>query len=243
MSESLKLSSDREEPSVDAISLPECPVGEHHCQVIDEVAELREEVLQLSREVRTDPLTGLFNFRYLRQVLELEMERTRRSNQPTALLMVDLDHFKQINDRWGHEAGNSALISTAKLLRHMTRRLDIPCRYGGEEFAVVLPSTDMLTAIQVAERIRASIAAQPVVAGGVDISLTASLGVEVYYSSLEETAEQFVARADQCLYRAKQSGRNRVCHGGTTQRPDVAVSREEKEMLADIFVDNGGDDK
>lgn len=238
--ENLESSGGGQQPDVDAAPVPECPVGESHCRVIDEVAELREEVSQLAEQVRTDPLTGLYNFRHLRQVLELEMERTRRSGQPTALLMVDLDYFKQVNDRWGHEAGNCALVSTASILRHMTRRLDIPCRYGGEEFAVVLPSTDMLTAIQVAERIRESVAAKPVIVGNVDISLTASLGVEVHYASphisQEESPEQFIARADQCLYRAKQEGRNRVSHGNTIERPEAAVSTEEKEMLADIFV-------
>lgn len=219
-------------------SAPVCPVGESQCQVIDEVAQLREEVSQLAQQVRTDTLTGLYNYHHLQQVLAQEMERSRRTGQPTALVMVDLDYFKQVNDRYGHEVGNRALQSTAQVLQHVTRQLDIPCRYGGEEFSVVLPSTDMLTAIQVAERIRQAIETQPVMVDDEDIGLTASIGVDAYQAQQDETPEQFIQRADACLYRAKQAGRNRVCHGEGAERPASAVSTEERHMLADLFGDS-----
>ncbi len=223
------------EPSPIA-SEPACPVGEPQCLVIDEVLSLRREVVRLADQNRSDSLTGLFNYRHLREVLNQELERTRRSGQPTALIMVDLDHFKQINDRWGHEAGNRVLASTADVLQHEVRRLDSACRYGGEEFAVVLPATGVATATQVAERIRHRIAACAVPVEETAIPLTASLGVDIYCGPGEESPEQFLARTDACLYRAKQQGRNRVCHAATEERS--TVSREERDMLSDLF---GGD--
>ncbi len=226
--------------SVDDLSAtPSCPVGEPQCLVIDQLQALRTEVAELSEQVRTDTLTGLFNFRHLRLTLEQEMERTRRTDQPTAVIMVDLDHFKQVNDNWGHEVGNQALVATAESIRQTTRRLDIPCRYGGEEFTIILPSTDLLIALQVAERIRLRIEQTEILVDGVDIQLTASFGVDIYRSHQDETPEQFIQRADQCLYEAKQSGRNCVCHGSRGLRAASAVSNEERDLLGDFF---GGDD-
>ena len=222
---------------------PACPVGESQCGVIDQVVALRHEVAALAQQVRTDTLTGLYNFRHFRLTLEQEMERTRRSDQITALIMVDLDHFKKVNDNWGHEAGNQALVATADSLRRITRRLDIPCRYGGEEFAVILPSTDLITAVQVAERIRREIENTAVLIDGEDLGLTASLGVAIYRSVHDDSPEQLVSRADDCLYQAKQQGRNRVCHESQAgERSEAAVSREEREALSDFFGDAENDD-
>ena len=219
-------------------SRPSCPVGESHCTVIDQVELLRDEVSQLAEQVRTDTLTGLFNFRHFRFTLDQEMERTRRTTQTTVLIMIDLDHFKQVNDKWGHEGGNQALIATAQVLASSIRRLDIACRYGGEEFAIILPATDLMTALHVAERVRAQVESLEIPIEGKILRLTASLGVETYTSLHNESLEQFVARADACLYRAKQQGRNRVCHGGMDMgSKEAAVSREERELLSGFFGD------
>ncbi|MFA7554897.1 MAG: GGDEF domain-containing protein [Spongiibacteraceae bacterium] len=224
---------------------PICPVGEPRCERIDELLILQEEVAVLSEQARTDPLTGLFNFRHFRAALALEMERTQRTQQTTALLMVDLDHFKTVNDNWGHEAGNMALRSTAKLIQKIIRRLDIPCRYGGEEFAIILPATDLLTAIAVAERIRVGIASTPVFIGEKELTLTASLGVEVYtaqqyierrLAKQQDTSEQLVQRADACLYRAKQQGRNQVCHSDFSgDKGKATVSKAERQLISGFF--------
>ncbi len=131
--------------------LPDCSGGPAVCPNAEIIKELKLKVI-------TDPLTGLFNSAYLRTALANEIERSQRTYVPTALLMLDLDHFKQVNDTYGHEAGNAVLVQTAKLIQVNTRQLDIQCRYGGEEFAIVLPSTERFLAIQVAERIRESIA-------------------------------------------------------------------------------------
>lgn len=215
---------------------PRCPVGEAQCTVIDQLQELRAELALVTEQVRTDTLTGLYSYRYFKSSLAREMERTRRTHQTTALLMLDLDFFKRVNDNWGHEVGNLALVSTADILCKSTRQLDIPCRYGGEEFAIIFPATDLITAIQVAERIRIQIESTPIDVEGKKLTLTASLGVEVYTALHSDSPEQLVARADNCLYQAKRQGRNRVCHGSIDiGNPTAAVSKEERDVISSFF--------
>lgn len=207
--------------------------------VIDELMALRRTVADLQQQVRVDPLTELFNFRHFSQSLAQELQRTQRTAQPTAMLMVDLDHFKQVNDRWGHEAGNQALITTGQVIKNNIRQLDIACRYGGEEFAIILPATSMLIAIQVAERIRREIAASPLLLGDKALPLTASLGVDVFSSTDTDSPEHFVQRVDQYMYQAKQLGRNRVCHATLpVEQRDSAVSKAERDALSDFFGDD-----
>lgn len=221
---------------------PECPVGESQCDVIDELMSLRNSVAELEQQNRTDALTGLFNFKHFSHCLSLEMERTRRTMQSTALLMIDLDYFKQVNDDWGHEAGNQVLIATAQVIRANVRQLDIACRYGGEEFAIILPTTDLLIALKVAERIRAGIESELIKVGDETLRQTASLGVDVYSSDSEESSQLFIDRVDGFLYQAKEQGRNRICHGLLDSGvPSVAVSKDEREALSDLFGDNRED--
>ncbi len=217
---------------------PVCPVGELHCDFLSELQALRTQVNLLTEQIHTDALTGIYNVRYFRQILDQEMERTRRTGQATTLIMVDLDHFKAVNDNWGHENGNQVLIQTARLLTQGTRRLDIPCRYGGEEFIIVLPSTELITAIQVAERLRYMIENAPVSIGDKNINITASFGVASYRQAAtmdyEESAESFIKRADEQLYNAKHKGRNCVCHG-TTLVADTNISSAERDALFGLF--------
>ena len=165
-----------------------CPVGESHCILFDEVTTLRKQVV-------TDPLTGLFNVRHFRKSLEHELERTRRTGMTTALIMVDLDHFKNINDTWGHESGNQVLQTVAQLLQDQTRKLDICCRYGGEEFAVILPSTELMLARQVAERCLNALRETVIPLDETDLQVTASIGVAVADNSAQ-TAESLIENAD-----------------------------------------------
>ncbi|WP_338109478.1 GGDEF domain-containing protein [Pseudomaricurvus alkylphenolicus] len=224
---------------------PACPVGENRCQVIDEVVALRREVADLTEQVHTDTLTGLNNYRHFSKALDYEMERTQRTGQTTALIMVDLDYFKKVNDTWGHEIGNQALIQTAGLLKQAVRKLDIPCRYGGEEFVVILPSTDLLTSSQVAERLRHLIESTPLaVKEGVWIDLTASMGVDVYAATHDENQEEFIQRVDTLLYQAKNNGRNQVCTGERRDmQPTTTVSNDEKDALFGLFGDYGDDEE
>ena len=214
----------------------ECPSNQESCEIITELLGLRDQVSELSELVHTDTLTGLFNFRYFIGALEQEMERTRRTGQDTGLIMVDLDYFKKVNDQWGHDAGNKALILAAQQIRTAVRKMDAPCRYGGEEFAVILPATNANHTLQVAERIRSMIEDAPLVVDQQEVQLTASFGIDVYSASVQGGAEDMIKRADGYLYQAKQEGRNRVCYAPVKAKEDISsVSQDEKDALFGLF--------
>lgn len=212
---------------------PQCPVGEHDCLLIVEILRLRQQLADLYEQARTDPLTGLSNYRNFLDSLAREMERSQRSGQPTSLIMLDLDHFKQVNDTFGHEIGNLALSHVARLITQSLRKLDIPCRYGGEEFAVILPDTALPAGVQVAERLREVIETTPLPVDGQKLKITASLGISTYSMTQQKTAEELIRQADDHLYQAKQKGRNRVCHAGLPAAAEVG--RAEKEALSKLF--------
>ena len=178
------------------------------CPLVDELRELRKENQRLERMVHIDSLTGLNNFHCLHETLEGEMERTRRSGLPTGLIMIDLDHFKQVNDTFGHEAGNTSLRWVADIWKKNIRRIDIAVRYGGEEFVIILPGTDLEQSVLAAERLRAALAGSPVILNGDKVLLTASCGIEVYGGERQLSVEGFIKRADDFLFEAKKSGRN-----------------------------------
>ena len=210
-----------------------CPRGEADCPALREIAELRQTLAELSTLVRTDPLTGIANYRYFILALEQEMERTLRSGQPTTLIMLDIDHFKQVNDQWGHEVGNQALVHISKLMQQALRKLDIACRYGGEEFAIILPNTDLRASIPVAERLRQAIAETPMQIDDQQLQLTVSLGIDSFAKAVEMPVEKLVAGADQYLYQAKQEGRNCVRHAPLAELEQV--SSEERSELFNLF--------
>lgn len=157
----------------------------------------------------TDPLTGISNRRSFDERLAVEVARRNRYRTPLALVMVDLDHFKQLNDRRGHPAGDAVLRAVASLLNAEKRRGDVVARVGGEEFAAILPHTDAGAAAAWAERVRQRIATTAVDAGGEPLSITASFGVADARGSHATTAG-LLAEADRALYAAKAEGRNRV---------------------------------
>jgi two-component system cell cycle response regulator len=192
------------------------------------------ELLSLREQVITDPLTELFNVRYFRSALDTELERTVRTTIPTSLMMVDLDHFKQVNDVWGHEVGNQVLKLTARLIKQVTRQLDIQCRYGGEEFVVILPSTTLLLASQVAERLRQKIEESEIFTEEQSFKVTASIGLSVRLAHEKGTASDLIKAADDCLYQAKSAGRNQVCFAGS-EPEEATVSSDEKEALMGMF--------
>jgi len=211
---------------------PDCPIGEHNCWLIDELVGLRQLSSELEKLVHTDTLTGLFNYRHFAMVLEQELERTRRTGQPTSMILMDLDYFKRINDTWGHESGNRVLRQSAELIKNTLRKIDIPCRYGGEEFAIILPGTNLPMAVSVANRLRNSIMSSPVDLGQNQIEYTASMGVDSYIMGDAVSAEDFVKQVDAQLYRAKEEGRNRVCHKPYDYlKPETEVSLDEKRAL------------
>jgi two-component system chemotaxis response regulator CheY len=180
------------------------------------VAELERRLRAAERAARqqslTDALTGAANRRHLVTELPLELERARRFARPLAVAICDIDHFKHINDRHGHPAGDAVLQQFARTLKAGLREIDWVARYGGEEFVVVMPGTDHAGAVAVAERLRAAIEATPIDAGATTVSITASLGVASVAPGWPDSTrpEALIELADLCLYRSKQGGRNRV---------------------------------
>jgi len=157
----------------------------------------------------TDGLTGLYNHRHFFDELHREMTRARRQDMPLSLLMLDLDHFKQFNDTFGHLRGDELLRAVARVLRENVRSMDLAARYGGEEFAMILPGVDLDQARRAAERIRQQVARM---AFHGDTPVTVSIGVTSLDPARgDESPQAFARRADLALYRAKQTGRNRVC--------------------------------
>jgi len=190
----------------------DCPLGESSCEWLNEVEKLRAQVSELSDLVATDALTGLYNFRHFKTVLQTELDRSKRSGTPTSLVLVDIDHFKTINDNHGLEAGNLVLKQLAEICRGEVRTTDVVCRYGGEVFAIIFPDTHLNLAVKVADRIREEIAATAVALENDEINVTVSMGASVYMKTSVIDLVDFVDSVDKFLYEAKQSGRNCICH-------------------------------
>jgi diguanylate cyclase (GGDEF)-like protein len=209
-----------------------CPLGDQDCQWQDEIVRLQSQVDELAELVSQDPLTGLYNVRHFKQILPQIMERARRMRHVSCLIMMDLDNFKSVNDNWGHEVGNLALKQTAEILTQHVRMIDTVCRYGGEEFAIVLPDTQLRQGVYVAERIHTSLEETPLTFVDSEVRLTASLGIEVYDSDTQVTPQALIDAADRFLYQAKNDGRNRIAHRDLADvESSTAVSQEEREAL------------
>jgi diguanylate cyclase (GGDEF)-like protein len=174
-------------------------------------ADLKQALRELGEQVITDPLTRLNNRRYLWDFLGRDLIRARRAVLPVAAILFDIDHFKRFNDTWGHEAGDLVLKSVADVIRQNVRGSDIACRYGGEEFIIVLPEATRTVAVQRSETIRRDIERMEVSLGEKPLDrVTASFGVALYPTHAD-SAEALVRAADDALYQAKENGRNRVC--------------------------------
>ena len=209
-----------------------CPAKIKQCPIVDQLVGLQQECRRLQDMIRRDSLTGYFNLRYLLEALSDEMERTRRTGLPTGLIMIDIDHFKRINDTFGHEMGNQALKWCTSVWRNNIRRIDIPCRYGGEEFAIILPSTRLAQAVRAAERLRQAIATMPIHINETRVTLTASFGVDVYTAKESLEPKDFITRADTFLLNAKEMGRNCVMYPGEGVEPaSTELTQEEREAL------------
>lgn len=172
--------------------------------------ELRQKNAELEQLVRVDALTGLHNRRSLEEQLRQEFLRSERYRAPATLAMVDVDHFKRVNDAFGHPVGDRALVAVAAALRDSARVQDVVARYGGEEFCILMPHTDAHGAALAAERHRAAVANLPPVAEPGPERLTVSIGLAAFPRPDVHGIEAWVRLADAALYRAKQGGRNRV---------------------------------
>src|SRR5262245_35786351 len=171
---------------------------------------LRDNVQASIEMAITDALTGLFNRRYMETHVGTLVEQASSRGKPLTVLVLDIDYFKSINDSWGHDAGDDVLREFALRIKKSIRGIDLACRYGGEEFVVVMPETDMAVATMVAERLRRRIASEPfpIQQGARTIEVTISIGIAAL--GRDEDAAAVFKRADQALYRAKRDGRNRV---------------------------------
>lgn len=204
-----------EEGASDYITKPFAPTEllarvKIHLKIKSLQDELRQSNRQLQQLSTTDALTGLDNRRKMLETLGREFERCRRTHAPFALLIIDLDHFKNVNDSYGHQQGDMVLQHVAKLLQNQLRQYDAAARYGGEEFTLLLPDTDGVEACGVANRLRKQIAAYTYPGPFADLKITASIGVASAPHHLITDIEELIRAADTALYNAKNNGRNRI---------------------------------
>jgi diguanylate cyclase (GGDEF)-like protein len=179
-----------------------------HADTEQQLVQSNQELLQLAS---TDLLTGLANRRAIMQQAMVEIRRANRYQKDLAVLMLDIDHFKQINDQHGHAAGDKVLAEFADLCRQSIRDTDLAGRYGGEEFFILLPEIDLKTAILSAERIRMTVAGHAfTLRDNTVLNITCSLGIAMYLPDRDDL-DKLLLRADQALYQAKHQGRNRCC--------------------------------
>jgi diguanylate cyclase (GGDEF)-like protein len=181
------------------------------------IRDLQSKLLALSI---TDPLTGALNRRHMQDRLLDALQASRRGGGPATILIIDIDHFKRVNDEHGHEAGDGVLKGIVAVISERARRIDLLFRMGGEEFLLLLPATAETQAVTLAEELRESIAAALLLEGR---RVTVSIGVGEL--SPDDTVHTWIKRADDALYAAKNAGRNRVVRGGPAAQPEAAVSR------------------
>lgn len=172
------------------------------------VRRLSGQNAELQEHSRTDPLTGLLNRRSMLERLDEEYARSTRSHRAFSIAILDADHFKQINDRWGHECGDQVLKAIASLMKQTLRTGDIIARWGGEEFLVLFPETRLAAARIAAEQLRRRIAAMSLHYSGMPVSITVTIGLSE--SALDESIESAIRRADEALYEGKRLGRDRT---------------------------------
>ncbi|MCX8045223.1 MAG: diguanylate cyclase [Desulfobacterota bacterium] len=172
--------------------------------------ELQEKNRILEEMTRKDGLTDLFNRRYFQERIAEEFSRARRYDFPMSFIMFDIDHFKEINDSYGHQAGDDVLRNLARILVNHIRDVDVPARYGGEEFSLILPHTTLKNAVIFAERLREEVAKHPFLFHEKRIPVTISLGVAGIPDNNPSSCNELIRFADEALYRAKQAGRNRT---------------------------------
>lgn len=201
---------------------------EHIASVISICLENNLNVETMRRTSLVDPLTGVNNRRFLEQRIEEELDRSQRTREPLSCLFLDIDYFKRINDGYGHQAGDHVLAAVATMVKKQLRNNDVLARYGGEEFVALLSQSDNKHTVEIAERIRTSIADLRILFAEQTIPVTISLGAATYQPAfalkkpVAEIALQLIQTADAALYEAKRNGRNRVENGGLVLRMDAA---------------------
>lgn len=199
--------------------------------LLKKIVELQQENDRLRSEALVDSITGLYNNRFFRVQLETEMARTRRTGLSCCLLMIDLDNFKMINDNRGHLEGDRFLAQVAQTFSQCVRAVDIVCRYGGDEFVAILPSTRLFVAIRIANRLKNAVREIP---GATGYNVSASIGIAEFTLSSPWDTNEFIQAADSAMYEAKSKGGNQVSIKGHTIRIKNglgSVTKEEKEAI------------
>jgi diguanylate cyclase (GGDEF)-like protein len=195
--------------------------------IYSDVTDIVRHSEELERLATTDGMTGIYNRRHFMTLADLEWNKACRYDRPLSLVLLDIDYFKSINDAYGHQAGDEVLVHLAKVAASCKRAPDILARIGGEEFALLLPETDLLQAQMAAERLRNEVATHPLATAPQAIRPTVSIGVAAKAANIT-TFSQLVTAADKALYEAKRAGRNRViCAFGSPDEPSRAHSAQQ----------------
>jgi len=203
-----------------------------------QLMNMEKENRHLRSLLLTDDLTGLFNRRFFTMQLKMEMARTRRTGQACCLMVIDFDNFKLINDTAGHDAGDRFLVRMSKVLQDNLRPTDYACRFGGDEFAAIMPSAGLAEGVRVAGRIQAAVNREIVrMRLKVKKQISISVGMADYEPQSRQTPEEFFKKADEELYRAKREGKNRIAYAEEVKKrfPDeTALSPEERSAITKL---------
>ncbi|MCG8668134.1 MAG: GGDEF domain-containing protein [Pseudomonadales bacterium] len=198
----------------------------------DKTAIIQKLLDELSRTTLEDGLTKVYNRRYFERTMESELDRSRRDQRPCGLVLLDIDHFKNFNDTYGHDVGDLVLKSVATTIKNLLRSTDTVSRVGGEEFAIIVPNTFRLDAGFLAERIRKHVEEHKVKVDDKALSVTISMGIAMNDPKLITTVDELYKQADKALYEAKQSGRNCVKFSvSETETSSSAVTADERNEL------------
>lgn len=203
-----------------------------HDNLLDRLTKLEKENRRLKSLSITDELTGLYNKRFFNAQMNIEIARTRRTGEPFCLVFIDLDNFKTVNDTRGHDAGDTFLLSIGQKITASVRPTDFACRFGGDEFAVILPATTLRDSITIARRWHQLILKS---ARDLHLPVSSSIGVDEYDASCKLSADEFLHRVDQHLYEAKRTGKGKIVHPTVEIRESKPVTWAEKEILFHIF--------
>lgn len=193
---------------------------------------LEKENRHLKALSMTDELTGLHNKRFFKRQMNIEIARTKRTGEPFCLVFIDLDNFKTVNDTLGHGKGDAFLAKVSRKLTDDIRSTDFACRFGGDEFAVILPETSLRDGVMIAERWHKRILH---VAAEMHLPVSSSIGVDEFDASFQLNADEFLQRVDQYLYEAKRAGKGKIAHPKMDPAKPSAVTWVEKEILYHIF--------
>ena len=203
--------------------------------LINRLLRLEKDNRHLQSLIITDDLTGLYNKRFFNKQLKIEITRTKRTGEPFCLLIIDLDNFKSINDNLGHAKGDEFLVKISRQISHKTRPTDFSCRYGGDEFAAILPETSLPDGLIIAQRWHELVLN---VARQMKVKVSSSLGIDEFNTNSAISAQAFFNKVDQELYNAKRKGKNKISHPDLVSRSIAeakSVTPTEKDSLYQAF--------